>query len=237
MVTTSGITADASLDLVEDQQCADRIRGVAGGPQVLIRQRMDAALSLDRLKQDGRGERPDRHAQGVDVVDRHVEEAFGQRGERRLVLRLAGGGQRPEGAPVERVGERDDGVRAALSAVPPRELDGRLVRLRPGVREEGAVERRAREERVGQLQLRDRVIQVRGGQQSAGLFGQRIGHGGVGMAEDVHRDAGDEVEVPVAGVVPHPAALAAHDDQRLARVDGQVDAGLELDRVRCAGLH
>ena len=78
----------------------------------------------------------------------------------------------------------------------------------------------------------DRVVQVRGRQERAGLLGQRIGDGGVGVAEHVDGDAGHQVEVAVAGVVPHPAALAADDDERLARVDRDMDASA---RARCAG--
>ena len=132
---------------------------------------------------------------------------------------------RPWKEPVE----RDDLERSTLLPGTPGELDGGLVGLRAGVGEEDAVERRAVDQRLGQLQLRQRVVQVRGRQQRPRLLGERIGDGGVGVAEHVDRDPGDEVEVAIPGVVPDPAAFAADDDERLAGVGADVDARLLLD--------
>ena len=55
----------------------------------------------------------ERLVQRGDVVVGHVHEPLGQREERRLLLRLAGGGEGGQRAPVERVVGADHDVAAA----------------------------------------------------------------------------------------------------------------------------
>ena len=54
---------DPGLDLVEDQQRAGLVAGLAGGEQRLVADRVDAGLALDRLDQDRGGALADRLAQ------------------------------------------------------------------------------------------------------------------------------------------------------------------------------
>ena len=87
---------EAGLDLVEDEQ---RPGPVAEGPhrlQVAGRRRPHAALALDDLEQDG-GQLPLEPLglllERPDVAVGHLPEARRHRLERRLLHRLAGGGQ------------------------------------------------------------------------------------------------------------------------------------------------
>ena len=222
---------DPGLHLVEDQERPDAIAGGAGRDEVLVAQRMDASLAHDRLQQDGAGRIGHRLGELVDVVGRHVVEAGRQRGERGLVLRLPGRGKRAEGSTVERAGQGHELVRAALTAVPPRQLERRLVGLRARVGEEDAIERRARHERFGEVELGERVVEVRDLDERAGLARNGLGDGGMRMAQHVDGDPGHQVEVLAAGIIGHPAAVAAHQRQGLARVRLEVDTRLALRRL------
>ena len=54
--------------------------------------------------------------------------------------------------------------------------------------------------------------------QPARLLAHRLDHRRVAVADRANRDAGEEVEVLVAVGVEQPAALAAHELDRVARV-------------------
>ena len=107
--------AEAGLDLVEGQEdarlAADRadLGEVAGG------RLHDAALALDRLDEEGRvmprpiGQGP---AQCVHVAVGHLIEVHRRRAEAALVVRVAGGGERPERLAVEAPVRREDAERA-----------------------------------------------------------------------------------------------------------------------------
>ena len=192
---------------------------------------MDAALAHDRLQEDGAGRIGDRLVELVDVVRRHVVEARRQRGERGLVLRLPGRGQRAERSTMERAGQRHELVRAALAAVASRQLERCLVRLGARVGEEDAVERGPRDERLCQLELGERVVEVRDLDERGSLARDRLGDGRMRVAQHVDGDPGHEVEVLAAGIIGHPAAVAAHQRQRLARVGLEVDPRLARRRV------
>ena len=51
------------------------------------------------------------------------------------------------------------------------------------------------------------------------------------LAERVHADAGDEIEITLAVDVPHVRAVAAHQHQRMTRVILQQILALELNDV------
>jgi len=124
--------ADAGLHLVDDEQGAVRAGDLAGGGEVALGQRADPGLALDRLEHD-RGDVV-RHgrAQRLDVAERQVLDAAGQRLERLAVRRSVGQGERPQGASVEGALERQD-PRAPGAAG---DLEGALVGLGTGVGEE-----------------------------------------------------------------------------------------------------
>src|SRR5215471_4338628 len=103
-----------------------------------------------------------------------MDEPFGQRQKRtgiRLLTRRGHGRQRPA---MEAVLGGNHGVRAVtiLSAPLAGELDRGLIRLGATVAEEDLVERRVVDEQLGQLELWDRVEQVRDLNQLRRLFRQ-----------------------------------------------------------------
>ena len=93
-----------------------------------------------------------------------------------------------------------------------------LVRLQPGIAEEHLVQAGDRRDAVGGLLLQRHLEQVRAVDDAADLLGERAHEARVVVAERVHRDAGERIEVLLAGLVPQPHALAAHERDRLAGV-------------------
>ena len=204
----------AGLDLVDDQQRAVLLGERARSREVALRQLDDARLTLDRLDEqrgdaivEGRFERLDR---GVDELD-----ARGHRQERLLHVRLAGEGERAHRAAVEGVGEGED-ARALGAAVQPGELERGLVRLGAGVAEvDAAGVARAGEalEPRRELELRLGREVVRDVRERRGLLRDRVDEDRVRVAERVHGDPREEVEVAAAVVVPQVGALAAREQR------------------------
>jgi hypothetical protein len=116
---------------------------------------------------------------------------------------------------VEAVVEGDDLMGAALEAAAPLagQLDGALVRLRPRVREEGALEIGVLGEEARQLQRR--LVEEGGAGVDEGprLRGEGVHHRGRTVPEAIDGPALDEVEIALARMVgePGPAALDEHD--------------------------
>ena len=161
-----------------------------------------AALALHGFEQHGGDRRVERRLERVDVVPRHVAEALGQRLERLVLLRLAGGVQRGERAPVERaVGAHDDVAAAAAELAG--ELDARTrwprrrsCRRRPARRRRAA----GRAWRPPRAAARCRRGSTRAA--ASRLVGDRLGDHRVGVPERRDREPGQEVEVAVAVAVP-----------------------------------
>ena len=108
----------------------------------------------------------------------------------------------------------DDHVRrrdAAIVSVQAGDLQRRLIGLGAGVAEEHVVH--AGEFRQARCQplLRADVVEIRGMQKGPGLFLQRLCHRRVGVAKATDGDSGEAVEVGLAGLVEHVAALAPHE--------------------------
>src|SRR5207248_2593779 len=117
--------AHAGLDLV---QAEERVR-LGGGEDEFRVDRMDAAFALDRLDQDQAGVVELRRVARLDEDDVREERSKG------LALRgLARRGERAQRAAVKRALECDD-LRLPRRLV--RVLERSLVRLGPGVAEEG----------------------------------------------------------------------------------------------------
>ena len=160
---------------------------------------LHAALALHRLEQDGGHRRVDGRLQGVEVVPGHVAEALGQRLERLVLGRLAGGVQRGQGAAVERAVGADHDV-AAVAAPLAGQLDGALVGLGARVGEEhlAAAAEQAVEGR-GHLAARARC---RTGWRRAAACGpasaMASATAGWAWPSDGHGQAGQEVEVAPA---------------------------------------
>ena len=171
----------------------------------------DARLALDGFDEQGRDRVVDRRLERLEGRGNVLDTAR-QRLERLAHVRLAGERERAHRAAVERVGEGEHAGACAARVVQARELERGLVGLGAGVAEPDApVVARAGQphEPLGEFEC--------------GLGGEVVGHVGerrrlrrdrvdehrVRMAERVHRDTGEEVEVLVARVIPHASALAA----------------------------
>src|SRR5438128_1598825 len=193
----------------------------------------DAALALDRLDHDG-----DRlvahggvHGGEVAVGD---EADAGQKGEEaRVVLLLSGRGEGREGAAVEGAGGGEDleAPAALLRAPAPRELHRGLVRLGAAVREEDALGERVPAEERAQLAGGERVVDVGGVEEPRRLRPDRLHHRRMAVAQVVHREAREEVEVARAVGVPQLRAAPAHERHRLARVDADLVRGAQRDHL------
>ena len=160
-----------------------------------------------------------------------MDEAGYQRLEGLAVGGRPGRGDGSHRAAEEAVVHHDDFVRAVLADAAPlaRQLERALVRLGARVREEDAVHRRVVDQHLRELDLRLAVEDVGAVDQLAGLLADRLHQSRIGVAEDVGRDPGDEVEVLLAVDVPHAGALAAHERDR------QPPGGLHVE-LRFEGL-
>ncbi len=63
----------------------------------------------------------------------------------------------------------------------------------------------------------------------AGLFAHHFDDARVGVAQARYADAGDEIQVPLAGQIVHIAAFAARQDQRIA--------GIILEQIIAFQIH
>src|SRR5205807_473775 len=119
---------DTRLDLVDDEEGTRLIAELPEPAQVVLVGDVDPALALDALDEHAGGAVIDRALHRAQVVVGHVLEAGHQWLEAVMVLLLAGGRDRRERAPVERVprGDELDPVRGdPLAGVLPGELEGR----------------------------------------------------------------------------------------------------------------
>src|SRR5690606_32045843 len=221
---------DAGLHLVEHEQRAVPGGEVARGDEVARREGAHARLALHGLDDErgdlaalGHGRGRERLLERGDVVERDELDPARERLERLAVRGLRRQRERPHGPAVEAALERED-ARASRAA---RHLERRLVGLRARVREEHA---RAlgclgeREQALGERDLRRGAEEVRDVAERAELGRDRGRERRVRVAERVHRDAREEVEVPLPVGVPHVRALAAHEDalRRAERVHDRV---------------
>src|SRR5713101_2520044 len=113
--------------------------------------------------------------------------------------------------------QRGDDLKRAVAVAPAplaRDLDRCLVGFRAGVAEEDTRWKRELHQPARQLDLRFRVVEVGRVDERLGLACHGRRHLRVGVAEQVDGDAGDQVEVLVAGVVVDEAALPANERNR-----------------------
>ena len=104
------------------------------------------------------------------------------------------------------------------------DLDSRLVGLGAGVREKHAGAGRGAcemQQLLGELDLRRGGEEVRDVAERGELLADGSGHGGVRVAQGVHRDAGQQVQVLRPVGVPDVRALSAHKDALRGAEDGQ----------------
>src|SRR5688572_4439696 len=151
--------AEATLDLVEDEDRAAFVGEAPRRDEELIGERNDPSLAHDRLEEDRGSFGGHRRLESRDVVrfdKRHVRY---ERGERRAI-RLVPCQRESAGSPAVKALLQRDEVRAARIRET-RELDGRLVRLGSAVAEERAAESRRPHELFGEDALRRVVVEIR----------------------------------------------------------------------------
>ena len=100
-----------------------------------------------------------------------------------------------------------------------------LVGLGAGVAEEDAVQRRVVDDGLCEIELWGGVEEVAHLEDEARLLSNRLGDRGVRVAEIEHRPSGREVEVRLAVVIEHPAALTSDQNRRHAAHDLHVVLG------------
>ena len=213
--------AHAALHLVEDEHQARFVCERTQALQELVRRRMDAALALDRLDQQGRGLVADCGTGRIQIIEIHLVEGIHGRLESLEVLGLRArrdGRKRP---PVKGVAEGDHAValgRAAAGLVDARELDRALHRLGAGIAEQHTVGEGRGGEPLGEARLRRNVIEVGDVPKLFGLPLQRGDHMRVRMAEAGHADAAAEIQVALA--------VGRVEVRSLAPLEGEVETAI-----------
>jgi len=213
--------AHAGLHLIDDQQAAHLIGQLADGRQVTGRRDVDAPLALDGLHENGGRLRAHRFGERVDVPKRHVHETGRQRLQLGVELRLPGGGQRRQGAAVERLQSADDLVALLLQDAPGIEagqLDRPFISLRTAVGEENLHAAGQFGQLGGQLHLRDVVIDIGTVHQLGRLPADGFHHARVAVADPVDGDAGEKVQVLLAILIPNPSPAGSLAHQRHAAI-------------------
>ena len=222
--------AHADLHLVEDQQDVVGIAELAHPAEEGQLAGMHAPFALQGLKQHGGHPgtaglalRQQTFKCGRVVVG-EVAEALHHRLEALVVLGLAGGGDRGQGAAVEAgLGGEDQGplLRADAThqlAMLAGQLDGRLIGLSAGIAEEHPVEAAAGRDRLRQLLLFRDPVQIGHVLQPAQLAVEGLAQTRVAVAQGAHGDAGHAVEVAAAVLIPHPHTLSSHQLHREAGI-------------------
>lgn len=219
---------DAALDFVAEQEQSALVAELAEAAHEFGGGGEDAAFALDGFDEDGGGLGGEGRADGVEVVEVGVGEAGDQGLEPVLVLRLAGGGHRGEGASVEGIAHGDDAELALGGAPFAGEFEEAFVGFGAGIAEEDlAAETGDFGDFRGEAGL-DFVDEEVGAVHEAGGL---VADGGddvrVAVAGVADGDAGHAVEVFLAGFIPEAAVLAAdHDGAGL--VGGHDEAGVEV---------
>ena len=135
---------------------------------------------------------------------------------------------------MEGVAQRQDAIGAGLLAVQARELEGGLVRLGARVAEvDPARLPRAGEalQPRGELELRRGREVVRDVSEGRGLSRDGLDENGMRVAQSIHRDSRQEVEVTHAVAVPQVRTLAAHEEREpIRRIAHEIPCRIVLPR-------
>ncbi len=215
---------DAGLDLVEDEKEPVLVAELPQRAQAARRDRADAALALDRFDHDGRGLGRDRRLQRLVVVEGDLIEALDLGAEALEIFLLAAGRDGRERASVERALEGDDAEAVRLSVrrmVLARHLDGGLVRLRPGIREEHDVGERVVDEPLSEALALGDLVEVGRVPELLRLLGERADEMRMGVTQGIHGDAGAEIEISLAASRDEPGPLASFEGKVGPRIGRQ----------------
>ena len=204
--------APARLDLIDQQQHALLVAGLAQADHELLRGRMDTSLALDRLDHDGDGVLRAGCLERLEIIVRRVGKAVRHRAEADLagIARLARRRHRAERAAVEAHLRRDDvvAVRAVvLDAVLAGHLDHGLVGLGARALEEDLVHANRRADLLSQESLWNRVRIVERLHDLSSLFLDSLDDLLVAVAGTVDRNACVEVEIRRAVLIVHVLVL------------------------------
>jgi len=235
----------ATLHLIKDQE---RTVGVAQAPQALQELpagRVDAALTLHRLH-DHRADLVVQQGLHRGQVIEGGQARTGHQGlEGILIVLTRREGQRPHGAPVKGIGHADElGFGLTIMGAGPfaGELDRRLHRFRARVAKVHLVRKGGFHQHLGQLSLRNGVIQVRDVSEIAQLLDNGLRHSRVAIAQGIDRDARAEIEIGLAlGIIDvAPLPTLQHKGGAVIGVQDvfliQVLDLLRVDHVSSLGL-
>ena len=140
-------TPQSALDLVEDERGLVLVGQLAARLQKFGRRFLDATLALDGLQHDTANLVVHRIAQRFHIVARHEAHAFQHGIEVLAILCLAGERERPHGASVKGILQRDDDALFRASrgvARSAHQLQRAFNRLGTAVGEKGAIQSRLR---------------------------------------------------------------------------------------------
>src|SRR5581483_3336923 len=200
----------------------------------LLAQFFHAAFSLDYFQQDGGNTRGETFPKVRRVIKPDEPYSGNQGLEWLAILFRPGGGKRTEGPAVKRILHRKDFIPlerlrgVLLSRVRTGELDGAVSRFSSAIGKEGPVEARKPGQFLRQRRLIRMVDEVRDMQQGFGFVAQNGKDLRVRIAQSVHRQAPQEVQVFLALVIPEVAALSTHRQDRQALVSRDQHALFEF---------
>ncbi len=116
-----------------------------------------------------------------------------------------------------------------------RQLDGAFHRLGAAVREEGAIEARELAQALGQLSLVFVVIEIRNVNDPGRLLADGLHDARMSMAQRVHSEPGDEVEILLAFEVVEENTFAALKANGITVVGGEKKAFFKIGDLIEAG--
>ncbi len=215
--------AESALGFIGDEEGVGGGGEAAGFAEEGFGEEVDASFALDGLEDDGGGVFGDGGLELCDAVGGDEGDAGEEGSEGAAVVGLAGDGEGAEGASVEGVFE---GHHVELSWVLARAMgeggfEGGFHGFGAAVGEEGVGEAAPLAEAMGERGLVFVAVEVRGMEAEGGLIGNGADDAGVGVAEGIDADAGDEVEIAAAGGIGDVAAFAAVDGEGGPFVQGE----------------
>ena len=206
--------AVASLHLVDHEQHVPLTAELLQRAHVRDVEHVHTALTLYEFDQHA-AHRPVQQAlHGRNVVRRRIAKALRERPEVPVHGRLAGGRERGDRPAVEAVLERHEvGPRGAIAvaAIFAGDLDGALVCLGAGIAKEDLLHARALAQPLREQRLRAGVILVARVLQPPGLLRHRGRPHRVRHAKRVDRNAGAQVDIPLARLIKHNRTAAGNE--------------------------
>ncbi len=207
--------ADAALHLVEEEQQIVLIAKRAQAAEEFGRADVNAAFALNRLDEDRGRLVVDECGERFEIIEFAEHKTRYERTKSLLDFFLRSGAHAAVGAAVEGAFGADDfrafTLFAALGdAVEPREFDQGFVGLGAAVTEKNAARAGVADETLRELALIGMTEKIADVDERGGLGL----HGGdptrVAMAKGIDRDAGGEIQVAAASIVPDVGAFAAN---------------------------